>query len=460
MDHRGSSPFVRGYHRGKCSGKHDKRKYYEEKIIDRRTNQDCTESGRRLGNGRFEKALSQQNAPAVIAALVKQSAAQLLIDRDSLPAIIDKTTALADRSGNPVEQSLLRLLTAQMYNLYLDRNYQIRWREEIDDFSLPVESWSKNMFTEKIDTLLAQATAPAEALQNTPVESYREALSIGTDSLFRPTLYDFVLNEAIEIYEGMDEYSGIQPLVRQKLLSPAKEFTAAVFSGKTVKDNRILQLYADALKFHAADELSAPFMMWDLNRFEYLGEDIYFYDESSAYYDYIGQLKTILDDYREKPYSVEIATVLVSKLRESGKYDDAKQALDICDRWIKDFSKYRRINALKNQRNGLTGKEASFNLPNVSYPGQTDSVELSFRNVDTLTVNIYRQPDTLSFYTREQYRPQQNDWDRSNCVYTHKYGLNQPLSLIPDKKRSPFPILFPGTTSWKCSSTGNPVVRL
>ena len=182
----------------------------------------------------LKKALSQQNAPAVIAALVKQSAAQLLIDRDSLPAIIDKTTALADRSENPVEQSLLRLLTAQMYNLYLDRNYQIRWRDEIDDFSLPVESWSKNMFTEKIDTLLAQA-----------------------DSLFRPTLYDFVLNEAIEIYEGMDEYSRIQPLVRQKLLSPAKEFTAAVSSGKTIKDNRILQLYADALKFHAADELSA-----------------------------------------------------------------------------------------------------------------------------------------------------------------------------------------------------------
>ena len=102
----------------------------------------------------LKKALSQQNAPAVIAALVKQSAAQLLIDRDSLPAIIDKTTALADRSENPVEQSLLRLLTAQMYNLYLDRNYQIRWRDEIDDFSLPVESWSKNMFTEKIDITL------------------------------------------------------------------------------------------------------------------------------------------------------------------------------------------------------------------------------------------------------------------------------------------------------------------
>lgn len=149
MDYCGGSPFARSYRRGKRSGKHDKRKYYEERIIGRRTNQDCAESGRRLGNVRFEKALSQQNAPAVIAALVKQSAAQLLIDRDSLPAIIDKATALADRSGNPVEQSLLRLLTAKLYNLYLDRNYQIRWRDEIDDFSLPVESWSKNMFTEK-----------------------------------------------------------------------------------------------------------------------------------------------------------------------------------------------------------------------------------------------------------------------------------------------------------------------
>lgn len=32
MDHRDSPPFVRGHHRGKCSGKHDKRKYYEEKL--------------------------------------------------------------------------------------------------------------------------------------------------------------------------------------------------------------------------------------------------------------------------------------------------------------------------------------------------------------------------------------------------------------------------------------------
>ena len=88
------------------------------------------------------------------------------------------------------------------------------------------------MFTEKIDTLLAQATAPAEALQNTPVESYREALSIGTDSLFRPTLYDFVLNEAIEIYEGMDEYNGIQPLVRQNFFPRQKNLQPLYFPAK------------------------------------------------------------------------------------------------------------------------------------------------------------------------------------------------------------------------------------
>ena len=56
MDYCGGSPFARSYRRGKRSGKHDKRKYYEERIIGRRTNQDCAESGRRLGNVRFEKS--------------------------------------------------------------------------------------------------------------------------------------------------------------------------------------------------------------------------------------------------------------------------------------------------------------------------------------------------------------------------------------------------------------------
>ena len=45
----------------------------------------------------LKKALSQQNAPAVIAALVKQSAAQLLIDR--VLGTIGKSGCLIDRKS-------------------------------------------------------------------------------------------------------------------------------------------------------------------------------------------------------------------------------------------------------------------------------------------------------------------------------------------------------------------------
>ena len=161
----------------------------------------------------LRKALAEHNAPATIAALVKQSAAQLLIDQDSLPAIIDQTESLANHSQSPVEQSLLRLLSAQLYNIYLDNNYQIRWREKVEDFSLPLEAWSENMFIAKIDTLLTQATAPVQELLATPVDTYREALSIGSDTLFLPTLYDFVVNGAIESYEKINRTSPIQPIV-------------------------------------------------------------------------------------------------------------------------------------------------------------------------------------------------------------------------------------------------------
>ena len=223
----------------------------------------------------LRKALAEHNAPATIAALVKQSAAQLLIDQDSLPAIIDQTESLANHSQSPVEQSLLRLLSAQLYNIYLDNNYQIRWREKVEDFSLPLEAWSENMFIAKIDTLLTQATAPVQELLATPVDTYREALSIGSDTLFLPTLYDFVVNGAIESYEKINRTSPIQPIVCKKLLVPAQEFSTAVLSRANEPDGHILQLYAEALKAHAAEKLSAPLMMWDLRRLEYIGESIY-----------------------------------------------------------------------------------------------------------------------------------------------------------------------------------------
>ena len=135
----------------------------------------------------LDKALADHDAPAIIASLIKQSAAQLLIDRDSLPAIIGQTESLADRSKNTVEQSLLRLISARLYHLYLEDNYRIRLRDEIDDFSQPLETWSANMFLAKIDTLLTRATAPVQELLATPVSAYRQALAATRFSAPRST---------------------------------------------------------------------------------------------------------------------------------------------------------------------------------------------------------------------------------------------------------------------------------
>ena len=116
-----------------------------------------------------------------------------------------------------------------MYHLYLEDNYRIRLRDEIDDFSQPLETWSANMFMSKIDTLLTQATAPVQELLTTPVSAYRQALAIGSDSIFRPTLYDFVVGEAIDLYKQESGYSPVQPVARQGAAgSGAQKFTISV----------------------------------------------------------------------------------------------------------------------------------------------------------------------------------------------------------------------------------------
>lgn len=393
----------------------------------------------------LKQALARHDAPAVIASLVKQSAAQILIDRDSLPAIIGQTESLADRSKNTVEQSLLRLISARLYHLYLEDNYRIRLRDEIDDFTQPLETWSANMFMAKIDTLLTQATAPVQELLATPVSAYRQALTIGSDSIFRPTLYDFVVGEAIGLYKQESSYSPLQPVARKELLVPAQKFTTAVLDSKRQPDSRILQLYADALKVHTAETGSAPLMMWDLQRLEYLGENLYYNgDEENLFRNYIDLLNSLLKSYRDKPWSVEVASALASALWDTDCYDNARRALVLCNQWIAAYPNYRNINQLVNLRNTFTAHEAYTSLPSVAYPGETDSVRLSYRNIGTLTLRIYRQPEPLSIAEQNAYYFTPQNWNRDDCVYNHDYAIGDTLSLVTRQRAIAFPQLGPG----------------
>ncbi len=386
----------------------------------------------------LDEALKQQDAPAVLAALIKQNTAQVLIDRDSLPSLIERTTVIADRATDPVEQSMIRLYIVDLYLQFMENNYQIAHRAEINDFTLPIASWSQNMFNERIDTLLSQALTPAEALQATPVSRYAQALELGNDTIFRPTLYDFVIAQSIELYQGINN---ILPLVeaRMKLL-PVEAFMTAPKS-----DNRILQLYAKALKAHAHNELSAPFMMWDLQRIKYLSRGISYYENKNHFYTYIDGLKTMLDRYQSLPYSVEIANFIVSQLQQSESYDDAKQALDLCEQWIARYPDYDRIALLKNQKADLTHKELSVNIPTPLYPGKSQTVMATYRNIKQYTLNIYRQPDTTSLYIQSLYRLHKGEWSRNHRIASiSSTPSDGELSLISQNDTLVIPPLEPG----------------
>ncbi len=369
----------------------------------------------------LDKALKQHDAEAALAALIKGNTAQTLIDRDSLPSLIERTESIADKSTDPVEQSMIRLYSVNLYKQFFQGNYSIVRRADINDFSLPIESWSQNMFNERIDTLLVRALSPAEALQATPVSRYAKALQVGNDTIFRPTLYDFITAQAIDTYQDLDN---------------------------TAYKNRILQRYAEAIQAHKDKALSAPVLMWELQRAKYLSRDIPYYHKGNnkeAFYHSIDTLKALLNRYQSLPYSVEIASLIVSKLQQTGSYDDAKQALDLCNRWIALYPQYNRIALLKNQRNTLTNKQLSSRIPNLLYPGKSQSIQVSYRNIQGYTLNIYRQPDTLSLYTQGLYSPKQGEWSRDNRVASiTSTTANGELSLISRDESIELPPLDPG----------------
>ncbi len=395
-------------------------------------------------------ALEQHDAPAVIASLVKSSTAQILIDRDSLSSIIRQTERLADRSTDPVEQSMLRLYTALLYNHFVENNYQIYDRKSINDFTQPIETWSENMFTTRIDTLFAQALAPKKVLLATPVKRYKEALSLGSDTLFRPSIYDFIIYQAIQHYQNKGE----KPNPRQALLTRANIFVRTMESSEVYAGNRILKLYAEALKAYKYG--SAPFMMWDLQRLEYIANFIPIHNdkkENTEWQKYLKILEDMLSDYQSNPYSVEIADVLIPKMTQINKQSSLNHALDLCDFYIEKYPEYPRTDCLRNHRNLLLAQELSLDLPSTFYPEEIDQVSLSHRNIENLTIKIYRQPNNLPFEQQWAYQPDNDQWSRENQVYSQSYflGIDHGFrALVPEPslekrdKKIPFPTLAPG----------------
>jgi hypothetical protein len=247
-------------------------------------------------NAAVEKGLPktaiEKIGPLIDAALRDQAYAV------AIRAVATKIALEGNIEGNKPEEKVVRLrqaitnspaamrpvMEAVLANWYWHYFQQNRWRflqrtqtaeSPSDDFT----TWDLKRILGTIDSQFQKALAGADLLKKTPIAEYDGLLEKGSmPDACRPTLYDFLVHNAIEFYAS-DDQAGLQAEDRFVLQPESPVFEPLELfrtwriettdeASPTVK---ALRLYQDALTFHLRDANSDALYDADLLRLEFGG---------------------------------------------------------------------------------------------------------------------------------------------------------------------------------------------
>ncbi len=155
----------------------------------------------------LQKAISDKNTTQVIKALIYKNKYKKQIDRSDSEAIFTDLQSLLSQTTNADEKALLHSMLAELYFDYYNGNqWQINQRTDLQDV-VPedMKEWSSNIFMNKIIENLDLSVKDITALKQSTTKAYDDIILLGTDGQkYYPTLYDFLMERAIQIAERIE----------------------------------------------------------------------------------------------------------------------------------------------------------------------------------------------------------------------------------------------------------------
>ena len=193
----------------------------------------------------------------------------------------------------PALAPILQTIQANWYWHYFQNN---RWRflrrsatteAPGPDFT----TWDLPRLFRTIDQTFQKALASADLLKPIPVATYNDLLQKGSISdSYRPTLYDFVAQEALKFYTSGEQAAArpqdaFEISAESPIFSPFAEFLAwkPETSDTGSPGFQTILLFQDLLRFHEKDPDRSAFLDLDLARLAY-GRNTAFGETKNARY--------------------------------------------------------------------------------------------------------------------------------------------------------------------------------
>ena len=327
----------------------------------------------------YRKAEKEKNAPQMLKATVCRDTYQESLTLDSLYTNLKNMELWAQAEQNPVNKAILNSLLAQEYADYMRSNRSAllsRTTLEVDEAPADIREWSANLFIDRIDRYNRASLQDSARLLEISSREYVPFVVLEDGSRFyQHDMYHLLASRAIVTYGTLND-----------------------FRVDSLMNMRINDIYANminAYRHHNDSEDAVLLCMldyWKWKRANGIGRATSpAYNERNGQIDeeYLKTLNNLINLYGSREVCAEVYISKAVYLRSPG-VNRLAEALQVCDEGVKRYSAYKRINELKNIREGIVQPYLTIDTQGSIYPGDSLGLSMRYRNLEGVTLNLYR----------------------------------------------------------------------
>jgi len=339
----------------------------------------------KLADEIFRKGEKEKNTPQMLKAYMCRRDNQDMLTPDSFYVNLQGLEQWAKLEENTVSRAVLNSLVANIYADYAAGNrWELRQRTSLDleENTLPkdIREWSGNLFMQQVMKYTGEALKDSVELLKTSSRSYVPFVVLGDASeYYHHDMYHLLASRSIEALQNVSDFD-TDTLVKSKIMG---------IYGQMINTYRKMPDREDATVLTMLD-----YMKWRNQREDVLLRPRALKEgESDAPNQYLRALDRIIKDYAKRDVCAE---AYLAKARYYRNEQKNQKALQLCDEAISLYPDYKRISALHSLKGDILRPELTLNTNKTAYPGDSLALQVTHKNLDGFTVNLFRTTLTES----------------------------------------------------------------